>query len=281
MTKKNIPPEIAAPGHPSAAVTRPEHPQQIAPTDASAAEKIRKFLENVVPWPGPNDTGCINMYVSGYGRSIGWPFNEPAAFMNRAHWVERTSSLSDVRICMSQQSEWTKNHLGKPRAVTKIANATWLRSIWIRFTVKTKGRKHYRSLQDAWAAFVAFRRKVGLPFPSAVVSFGECLDVYWISDTSLSQDQWKLYAYGLGFLLRREGVKCDADLTFYNSQLLRVPGTMASYYNPPRPVQLLHLGRRYDFSSTLTILRDTATETFAAARIAFQVRARTNSADQT
>ena len=41
----------------AATVTNLECPQQMAPADASDAEKNRKFLENVVAWPVRNDAG--------------------------------------------------------------------------------------------------------------------------------------------------------------------------------------------------------------------------------
>jgi len=244
----------------AATVTSPEYPQQMAPADASDAEKNRKFLENVVVWPGRNDTGWINMHVIGYGKIIGWPFRNIDALVTRARWVDSTDKFFDVRVCMSQQSQCATTPWGKPKAVSEVANATWLRSIWIDCRlawepVKTNApEQHYQTLQDAWVAIVAFKEKFGLPFPSAVVDCVHGLQVYWISETPLTPDEWRPYAEGLSFLLRRERVKCET--TCNSAKLLPVPG---NWCRPRRPVTLVHLGRQYDFSN-FSALRNTAIE---------------------
>jgi hypothetical protein len=260
----------------TATVTTHEPSRQIAPVDASTATKIFKFLENVVVWPDPGDTGYINMHVTvpnalGSMGIIGWPFKDRYTFMRRAAWTNSVSNFLSVRACMSQQSDCTKTQRGKPKAVTEVRNATCLRSIWINCEVKPKGRKNYRTLREARVAIDAFRRKVGLPFPSAVVDSGNALQVYWISDTPLSRDEWKPFAYGLGFLLRREVVKCDGS-TFQCTQMLPVPGTMRHLScTPPRPVEVVHIGQRYDFSNALSFLRNTAIETWTANRAHFAI----------
>jgi len=264
----------------AATVTSPECPQQMAPADASDAEKNRKFLENVVVWPGRNDTGWINMQVIGYGKIIGWPFRNIDALVTRARWVDSTDKFFDVRVCMSQQSQCATTPWGKPKAVSEVANATWLRSIWIDCRlawgpVKTKApEQHYQTLEDAWGAIVAFREKFGLPFPSAVVDYWPSLQVYWISETPLTPDEWRPYAEGLSFLLRRERVKCET--TCNSAVTLPVPG---NWCRPRRPVKLLHLGRRYDFSN-FSILRNTAIEPQVSPAVGRRRKSRRVSGDQ-
>ena len=244
----------------AATVTSPEYPQQMAPADASDAEKNRKFLENVVVWPGRNDTGWINMHVIGYGKDIGWPFRNIDAFINRARWADSTSNFFALRVCMSQQSQCTTTPWGKPKAVSQVANATWLRSIWINCRipwepVKTNApEQHYQTLQDAWVAIVAFKEKFGLPFPSAVVDYWPSLQVYWISETPLTPDEWRPYAEGLSFLLRRERVKCET--TCNSAATLPVPGI----WRGPGSATLVHLGRQYNFSNALSVLPTAAIE---------------------
>jgi hypothetical protein len=170
--------------------TNRECPQQMAPAAASDAEKQRKFVENVVVWPGRNDTGWINLHVIGYGKDIGWPFRNIDAFINRARWADSTRNFFAPRVCMSQQSQCTTTPWGKPKAVSDVANATWLRSIWIDCTLNweslTKDHKQrYQTSEEAWGAIVAFRKKFRLPFPSAVVDKDTSLQVYWISEPLL------------------------------------------------------------------------------------------------
>jgi hypothetical protein len=223
--------------------------QQIAAGNASIAEKNRKFLENVVVWPGPNDRGWINMYVM---RTppwyIGWPFRDVDAFIKRIRWVNSTGNFTDVKVCMSQQSECTTNRQGKPKAVATPANATWLRSVWI------DCGNQYGSVRDAWAAIRAFRHKVGLPFPSAVVKSDAGLQVYWISDRPLILREWQPYASGLEALVLREGLKCRASFTSNSTGLLPVPGRMNPRCMPPQLAEVVHLGRQYDFSNALSVL---------------------------
>ena len=248
----------------TATVTKLDCPQQMAPADASDAEKNRKFLENVVAWPVRNDAGWINMDVRaegdlpGYSKFFEWPFRNVDAFVNQVRWVDQAARLTSVKICISQQSECRKTRLGELRAVTRVDRATWFRSIWIKCVI-ANSPKLYHTREDAWSAIVAFRRKVGLPFPSAVVTSGGSMEVYWISDIPLSADQWQPYADGLWNLLQREVVKCEAR-TRHLAELVAIPGTMEAYSMLPGPVKLVYLGRRYDFSNALSVLPTAAIE---------------------
>ena len=263
----------------TATVTNLECLQQIAPADASDAEKNRKFLENVVVWPDRNDTGWINMHVIGYGKDIGWPFRNIDAFANRARWADSTSNFFDLRVCMSQQSQCTTTPWGKPKAVSQVANATWLRSIWIncRLNCEYPEKVHqqkYQTSEEAWEAIVTFRQKLGLPFPSAVVDYWSSLQAYWISETPLTPDEWRPYAEGLSFLLRRERVKCET--TCNSAETLPVPGIWCP---PPRPATLVHLGRQYDFSN-FSVLRNTAIEPQVSPAVGRRRKSRRVSGDQ-
>jgi hypothetical protein len=253
----------------TATVTNPSPPQIALPTTASTADESRKFLENVLVWPGsPQAPGWINVHVNaknddptkngGKPWVTGWPFKTIDEVLNRVSWVKTTDIFFNVWVCMSQQSECTKNTNGKPKAVRKAANATQLKAIWIDCDVKPGDPKHYHTLTEAYDALEAFRIKVGLPAPSVVVNSGGGLHVYWISATPMSPNEWRPYAEGLKALLLTEGVKCDTGLTTDIARILRVPGTLNHKYNPPRPVELLHLGQAYDFPTALSILRSVA-----------------------
>lgn len=233
----------------------------------------RKFLESVLVWPASNDApGWINVHVNvknepkpgepvkngGKPWVTGWPFKTVDDALSRIAWAETTDIFFNAWVCMSQQSECTQNSNKKPKAVRKAANATWLKAIWIDCDVEAGDAKHYHTMAEAFDALTAFRHKVGLPFPSMVVNSGGGLHVYWISDTPMSPDEWRPYADGLKALLLREGIKCDTGLTTDIARILRVPGTLNHKYNPPRPVELLHLGTMYDFRSALSVLHGAA-----------------------
>jgi hypothetical protein len=250
----------------------PVEPAQVSL--ATAAENNRKFLEQVVVWPKTKETpGWINLHThlknpdpnknGGRPFVVGWPFKTAPDLIARAQWVHHTDTFFDAWYCTSQQSECTTTKAGKPKAVRLHKNATWLKAIWVDIDVGNKldpvtgqpETKHYDTAAEAWAAISAFRKKVGLPAPSAVVNSGGGLHVYWISDQPLAPADWRPYAEGLKALLLAESVKCDAGLTTDDVRILRVPGTFNHKYDPPRPVVLRHLGEMYDFGTTLSFLK--------------------------
>jgi hypothetical protein len=169
---------------------------------------------------------------------------------------------------MSQQSA-TNEKNGKAKALKLTQNALWLRSVWLDCDVKAKpttwdaehpGEEwpHYETINGAWKAFCAFRKKVGFPDPTAVVNSGGGLHIYWASKTPLSPNDWKPYAEGLKALAIQEGFKLDPVVTADAARLMRVPGTLNHKYDPPRKVELLHLGQVYDFPIALSVLRGVA-----------------------
>jgi hypothetical protein len=253
----------------TATVTNAHPAHQQAPS--SAAETIRKFLETVLVWPQQHGTGWINLHVNrkndtvsngGKPWVIGWPYKDISEFIRRSLWIDNTEVMFNVWMCMSQQSERGTSSSGKAKAVRNANNATWLKSIWIDCDVKPKPADHpvddpwdhYETLEEARSALDAFAAKMGLPAPSAIVNSGGGLHVYWIADKPLSPGEWRPYAEGLKALLQHEGIKCDIGLTTDIARLLRVPGTLNHKYDPPRPVQLLHRGKAYDFPTALAVL---------------------------
>jgi hypothetical protein len=232
----------------------------------------RKFLENVLVWPGSAQApGWINVHVNAKntdpnkngGKSwvVGWPFKTIDDVVSRVGWIETTTDFFNVWVCMSQQSHAEPKPNGRLKAVRKAANATLLKSIWIDCDVKANDPKHYGTLQDAWAAIRAFQQKVGLPTPSVLVNSGGGLHVYWTSDKPLTPDEWRPYAEGLKQLLLNEGVLCDTGLTTDIARILRVPDTLNHKYDPPRKVELLHCGAPYDFAATMGLLRGVVAST--------------------
>ena len=89
---------------------------------------------------------------------------------------------------------------------------------------------------------------------------GGGLHIYWISDTALTPDVWKPFAWGLKAALINWGFKCDTGLTTDIARILRVPGTLNHKYDPPRLVEIVHHGRSYNFETELGFLRDVRLE---------------------
>jgi AAA domain len=255
------------------------------------AGKNRQFIENVIAWPGPQASGWVNLHTNipngnpsdtsaknNHGKAwvIGWPYRSVDDFVNRAAFIDRPdNSLYNVWFCTSTQSACGTTKAGKPKAVRLAANATAFKGVWIDVDVKAKPADwdrthpneewgHYETMIEAWAAIRAFRKKAGLPRPSAVVGSGGGLHVYWISDKPLTSEEWRPYADGLKAAAVQERLKCDAALTTDPARLLRVPGTLNHKYDPPRLVKLIHFGQMYDFPSEFSPLHGVAPSTSTA-----------------
>ena len=277
-------PDIVDPeGEVTATVTDPElRLQQAEPVanQAPTAGPAQRFLERVVPWPGSAQApGWINLHCrsknansavnGGKDFVVGWPLKTVEDFLSRAARLETNSQYFDVWFCTSQQRECGKSDQGTAKAKRHAANATFVKAIWIDIDVKPDDAtgKHYTSMREARAAMRAFRKKVGLPNPSAIVDSGSGLHVYWISRDPLTPDEWRPYADGLKALLTQEGVKCDIALTTDIVRLLRVPETLNHKYSPPRRVKLVHLGQMYNFTTELSVLRGVAPTSPAAKNV--------------
>jgi Virulence-associated protein E len=245
------------------------------PGQGRAADPSRQFMNCVVPWPGPQSPGWINLHThlknpdpnrnGGKPFVVGWPVDNVDDFLRRAKAVNNSSVLHDAWFCTSQQRERGATAKGTPKAIRRATNTTFVKSVWADIDIKpgdTTG-KHYTSVLKALAAIRKFRKKTGLPTPSAVVKSGGGLHVYWISEVPLTPDEWRPYAEGLKALLNRESVKCDVGLTTDIVRLLRVPETLNHKYSPPRRVKLVHLGQMYNFASALAALLGAAPTTSA------------------
>ena len=152
---------------------------------------------------------------------------------------EQPERYKHVYFCTSRQGEQSLNKRGNPKAQKSAADALYQKSIWIDIDIEPNNPKHYATHDEAWNAFVALRKKVGLPAPSAVVNTGGGLHIYWISKTPLLPHEWQPYANGLKHLLLANNFKFDADLYGDIARILRVPGTFNHKYDPPKQVQLL------------------------------------------
>lgn len=234
MTDRSPPENHGAIGGVTAAATTPgaaikfDHAGD--PGGDSSAKQRRAFLEQVVSWPADAQApGWINLHCHVRHdvphKNGGKPFMTGHAFktVDKAlTWLERTSKSggsSDFYFCTSQQSEIAgidKN--GKPKAKRNAANATFLKATWLDIDVKADDPQRYGTLDEAWSAFVEFRKKVGLPFPSAIVQSGGGLHIYWISDTPLTIKEWRPYADGLKARASREGLKADHSVFTAASQ---------------------------------------------------------------
>ena len=260
------------PGNPAPTVTMVAHPGE--PEDANADKSmtnwnaVSAFMANVVPWPGsPTDPGHVGLWYSMPNPSFdatkkvghnnkkqfisGWPYRAVDQFVSRAGWVVQAAEakFKDIWFCTSLQKKDALNKRGKPKAQKHAIDAVKLRSIWVDIDVKADDPKCYASRDEAWTAFSTIRKQLNLPRPSAVVSSGGGLQVWWISKVDLLPHEWEPYAKGLKALLMGTYFKFDPTCTADAARLMRVPGTFNHKYDPPRPVELLPFTLKlYDFA---------------------------------
>lgn len=211
------------------------------------------FLSRVVAWPGADDApGWVNLHwqpADGHGM-FGRPFKTIHEFLNFFQYAaNKPSRYKEIYFCLSTQRE-----TGKPAksgyftAHRHSSKAMFLKALWLDVDVKPGNPdKGYATLPEALAAVTAFRQAAGLPAPSALVTTGGGVHVYWISERPLTQAEWRPYAEGLKAEAVRLGLKCD-PISADAARVLRVPGSLNNKLPAPRQVELRHLGNDYSFA---------------------------------
>jgi hypothetical protein len=144
--------------------------------------------------------------------------------------------------------------VARRKAIRNAANASHLKAIWLDVDGNKPEPKGYPTKAAALDAIFKFVTDAKLPHPSALVDSGNGWHVYWISDTPLTQAEWRPYAEGLWALVQKHGLHAD-PVTTDAARVLRVPDTFNRKSTPPKPVKLKPLGLDYAFESTLGWLK--------------------------
>lgn len=222
-------------------------------------------MERVVAWPGASDApGFINLHwlpPSDRGQGMrGKPFKNLHEFMSFAQYAATKPSVyKEIFFCLSTQKSTGKMIRGHVTAHRHASQALSLKSIWL--DVDVKPEKGYATLSQAVGAISGLCEDANLPPPSALVYSGGGAHCYWVSDTPLTEPQWRPYAEGLKLEALRLGLKCDAGLTTDPARVLRVPGTHNNKISgSPRVVKIAHLGESYNFEKDLGFLAKLAPE---------------------
>jgi hypothetical protein len=251
----------------SATVTSTDPPARETPTVAA-------FMAAVVPWPGsPEDPGhiaWINTYVdkrtpTGRNSKGRFPFGNGKCFRNVSalcsytNWANGTNNNKDQYFCLSRQKNTKMSKGKKPHAVPdrSALGAIAAKAIWLDIDYgKADG---YQTLQEALKELLTFVQKVGLPAPSAIVSTGGGIHVYWINKDPLAPQEWRPYAEGLKALAVRQGLRADHNVTADIGRVLRLPGSFNHKEKTPRPCRLLPQPLKlYDFAAALKFLTEIA-----------------------
>ena len=205
---------------------------------------IEDFLSRVVPWPGSDtEPGLINLhYTSPKGPGMrGKPFKTMPALLSMAQYgAAHPAYFKDIYFCLSSQRASGKVINGKATALRNAKNVHRLKALWIDIDVKPE--KGYATTAEALDALTSFVKAAHIPPPTALVLSGSGgLHAYWISDTPLTEEEWRPYAEGLEALAKTHGLKRDPGLTTDSVRVLRVPGTFNYKTTPPKGVRLAAL----------------------------------------
>ena len=222
--------------------------------------QIREFMSRVVPWPRAGEPGYIDLIytiTAKTGDKVFWsgkPTRTLDGFMEQTAWAAKQPFVKDIYYCLSLQSAMRTDKNGKEKPIRLQANAIALKAIWLDVDVKDPP-KGYTSIMEALDAVGQFVHSANLPMPTAIVSSGGGLHVYFLSNRSLTLDEWRPYAEGLKNAALKFGLRCDAGCTIDSARVLRLSGTFNCKIAPPRPVKLLGLQETdYDFSIALSTL---------------------------
>ena len=214
--------------------------------------EIFDFISRVVPW-GPD---LINLHWKVKGKPFmpGLPFKTPADLLGYAEYaLTRPKLYGDLYYCLSSQVKTGKTVGDKTWAYRDHSNVAALQSVWLDLDINDKG---YPTVPAALAALQIACTKAQLPIPSAIVSSGGGLHVYWFNDQSLTQDEWRLYSEGLRRVGEAQGLKADWSCTTDSVRVLRIPGTVNHKFDPPRSVKILAFNPiPYAFKSALYAIR--------------------------
>lgn len=212
---------------------------------------MREFFAKVLPWPQEGEPPAyVNVHwtIDKISEKTGkhlWTGRAVRSVDEAVRTVQWALSLSDTRdlyFCTSTQREaLPKKSRGGREYLLPIreqSNAVALKSLFIDLDAKGEGKNSYGSVPEAAAALSEFITKMDLPKPSALVTSGGGIHVYWTFDRALSLYEWQPLALALAEATKAHGLKCDTQCTVDGARILRVPGTFNRKLDTPRPVGL-------------------------------------------
>ena len=236
----------------------------LANKSATDRNAISAFMRAVVPWPGENDPGFVNLhfdfmpnpkYAGKKSNVSGYAFKTVDGFCKMTKYLlDHQERYRNIWQCMSLQRESAgANKTGNNYMAKRIAtNAIGLKALWVDFDLKDPA-KDYTTEQEAVVAVLGFCKKHKLPSPSCMVASGNGLHMYWASNKALTLEEWKPLAEGFKALLMRDGIKIDPVCTADAARLMRLPETFnRKDLTNPKPVKLLNPNApipEYDFST--------------------------------
>lgn len=211
----------------------------------------QEYFAKVLPWPQEGEPPCyvnIHWTIDKINPKTGKPYwtgRAVRSVQEAARTVEWAKSMADTRdiyVCLSSQSEAlekvSRNNRPYLLPIRKAENAVAMKSLWLDLDAKGEDKNSYASIPDAAAALGEFIKKMDLPKPSALVTSGGGLHVYWTFDRALTPFEWQPLAAALAEATKAHGLKCDTGCTIDGARVLRVPGTFNRKLDTPRAVGL-------------------------------------------
>ena len=178
-----------------------------------------EFYSKVLPDEG---TYCVAVLPAGEGQRMRHIFVD--SIDELVDRVEERKHDSHVFIGMA-------NFDGHSRK-----NAKSLKSFFVDLDVGDT--KEFSSQEEAVNALGKFIQSQQLP-PPVVVDSGNGIHAYWMLDTAVPVEEWKLYADKFKQLCIDNGLQIDPAVTADKSRILRCPNTFNFKSNPPTPTKII------------------------------------------
>lgn len=181
-----------------------------------------------------------------------------------AEWVDKQQKNS--YFALATFKEEYKNEKGKRRIKRKRKNVDQLKALWVDIDYKSCApATHVGALQ----ALTSFLSKTGFPKPTAMVSSGNGLHMYWPLGTAIGLEDWLPIAEGFKSLCQREGLPADHACTADASRVLRPVGThnWKDMGNPKPVVWVGGSGGTYTPDSLIAALRQCSVEPTSNKRV--------------
>ena len=214
-------------------------------------QDAQEYFAKVLPWPQEGDAPAyVNIHWSldklnertGKPLWTGRAVRSVQEAVKTVQWALSISDTKDVYVCMSSQRDALEktsrkghNYLAPIRSQE---NAVALKSLFLDLDAKGEDKNSYASVGEAAAALGKFITATNLPRPSAIVTSGGGLHVYWTFDRALTIPEWQPLATALAEATKVHGLKCDTGCTIDAARILRVPGTFNRKLDTPRAVGL-------------------------------------------
>lgn len=218
---------------------------------ATPLDEAREYLARVLVWPQDETSSYTNLHWTFVpqeltpGQKLPWT-GRAARNLDEAvkalQWALKSKDTRDIYACQSAQSTAQEVVTEKGwkfwKPVRLAENAVGLKGIWLDIDVKdpTKG---YTSVGEAVTSLGKFCTDAGMPKPSMVVGSGGGIHVYWLTNRTMTVEEWYPLAVALVEATKKHDLKCDTSVTTDAARVLRVPGTYNYKTEPAKPVKIL------------------------------------------